>query len=127
MKIKNLKPLLFLLLTAFQLHAQSGSAIKIDIAKKPIQEVFLNGSWGFMPAIGINKPSGTQANFVDAKAQEIFNNTNSNVSPFQIKVPQFLNRVSWWLPHVSDEFEEQETARIKALPFKTDNLRRVGI
>ncbi len=123
MKINKIKPLLLLVLATHQLHAQSLSVLTVDVAKKPVQEVSLNGTWDFMPAVGNNKPSGTEANFVDDKAKEIFKNVNNDFLPFQIKVPQFLNRVSWWLPHVSDEFEEQETARIKALPFKTDSLQ----
>jgi beta-galactosidase len=122
MKANKLKPLLLLLFVAVQLQAQNTSTIKIDIAKNPVEEISLNGQWDFIPAKGTNKPTGTTANFIDEKALEISKNLHSAES-FQIGVPQFLNRVSWWLPNVSNEFEAQETARVKALPFKTDDLQ----
>ncbi|TDG36171.1 hypothetical protein EZJ43_09195 [Pedobacter changchengzhani] len=122
MKSNYIKSLLILLFSAFQLHAQNPSAIKIDLDKNTVQEISLNGQWDFIPAKGTSKPNGTTADFIDQKAFEISENLNK-IESFQIGVPQFLNRVSWWLPNVSNEFEAQETARVNALPFKTDDLQ----
>ena len=73
----------------------------------------LNHGWAFQPAKPLSLPQA------DAKAAELTASPSGVWHP--IAVPQFLNRIVWWLRDLSDEYEVQEQARMGALPFDATN------
>ncbi len=105
-----LTTLVFISLT-FCLKAQTGTEVQIQ---KNTKSVSLDGLWYFIPAAANFKPVDASPNAVDEKAKQL-----RALKPnwFSIKTPQFLNRISWWLPNVSLEYEQQETDRVNAFPF----------
>ncbi len=87
------------------LHINNGQAI---------QEISLNGSWLFYP---IRYDSTDVSMSIPAIDSLVKNADVSSKKSFEIKVPQFLNHVSWWLPNVSADFERQEDQRMASFPF----------
>lgn len=83
-----------------------------------VQKIRLDGNWHFAVAKNSLMPASSSPEAVDAKAKEISSQKNKNVWN-DIQVPQFLNRISWWLPNVSVEYENQEIERVAKLPEGT--------
>ncbi|HVG15300.1 MAG TPA: glycoside hydrolase family 2 TIM barrel-domain containing protein, partial [Chitinophagaceae bacterium] len=79
-----------------------------------VQKIDLNGDWDFAVATGGLMPVSSASQAVDAKAKEI--TAQQRISWTNIRVPQFLNRISWWLPNVSVAYENDEMARVARLP-----------
>jgi beta-galactosidase len=79
-----------------------------------VEKINLNGDWNFAVAAGSLMPSSSSPDVVDAKAKEIAKQQLKNTWTY-IQVPQFLNRISWWLPNVSVEYEKQEIERVSKL------------
>jgi len=106
---------------SFHLNAQNANITKGDLKAHKIIE--LNNKWAFVPATGNYDPGTSKPDQLDEFALGIYRNSLSDKDVFQVKVPQMLNRISWWLPNVSLEYEEQEQKRVEALPFDTENLK----
>jgi hypothetical protein len=83
-----------------------------------VKKISLDGEWKFTPANGNLQPASSAPQDVDAKAKELAASTKSN-SWSNVKVPQFLNRTSWWLADVSLEYEKEEIKRVAKLPAGT--------
>lgn len=97
--------------------AQSGSITSITIPSNPgVQKISLDGNWEFISAKNEFRPNSSTPADVDAKAKAIAKNLHGKDNWSAIKVPQFLNRISWWLPDVSLEYEQQEIERVAKLP-----------
>jgi hypothetical protein len=86
-------------------------------ADRPIQSMSLDGTWEFHPATGDWATSSVGPADVDAGARQIQATLTHNAGWYPLGVPQFLNRTVWWLTRVSEQYEQQETARIAAMPF----------
>ena len=96
---------------SFCLKAQCQTEVQLQ---KNTRSVSLDGLWNFIPATANFKPDDASPKAIDEKAKQL-----EALKPkwFSIKAPQFLNRISWWLPDVSLEYEQQETDRVNAFPF----------
>ncbi|MBC7654224.1 MAG: hypothetical protein H7098_07105, partial [Oligoflexus sp.] len=117
MKIKVLLIAYWLLLLSYLAFAQDHVIPNIIIPSKAgVHKISLEGNWQFITAKNNFMPISSSSSDVDAKAKEIFSNLKSKGNWFPVKVPQFLNRISWWLPDVSLEFEQQEKERVAQLP-----------
>ncbi|MDB5231079.1 MAG: glycoside hydrolase family 2, partial [Chitinophagaceae bacterium] len=81
-------------------------------------KIDLNGDWNFAVAAGQLMPSSSSPDAVDTKAKEIAEHQIKNEWS-DVQVPQFLNRISWWLPNVSIEYEKQEIDRVSKFPEGT--------
>lgn len=89
----------------------------IDIqATAGVQKISLNGNWQFNIAKGDLMAKSSAPEEVDAKAKEISTSLQKKGKWAEVYVPQFLNRISWWLPDVSEEYEQQEIDRVAKLP-----------
>ena len=66
----------------------------------------LSGNWFYRPDYAV-------------KAGEKIETTQPGKEDFSVGVPQFLNRVRWWLDD-SEDFKKAETVRLKKLGFDTD-------
>jgi hypothetical protein len=82
--------------------------------RTPVQQFALNGPWLFHPNLGKLTPQDVRPEAIDAEAKSV---SCSKGPWYPVEVPQFLNRIEWWLPNVSLEYENQETARVQAFPF----------
>lgn len=80
-----------------------------DESLQPGATMSLVGEWLYKP---------TYALAADEKP-EIAGDNDANSGYVPLRVPQFLNRVRWWLDD-SDDFNKHEDARLKALGFDTD-------
>jgi hypothetical protein len=101
----------------FSMHAQPGKVKPVTVAAGPaVQKISLDGAWKFQVANGSLMPSSSAPDAVDAKAREVSTGSEGAAAWSDVKVPQFLNRISWWLPDVSLEYEEQEIERVSHLP-----------
>ncbi len=69
-------------------------------------EIDLTGNWFYRPDYAI-------------KSGEKIETTQPTKDDFSVGVPQFLNRIRWWLDD-SEDFKKHETARLKKLGFDTD-------
>lgn len=81
-----------------------------------VHKINLDGNWQFTIAKGDFMPKSSVPEVVDAKAKEIATSIFKNTMWADVQVPQFLNRISWWLPDVSKEYEQQEIERVSKLP-----------
>jgi hypothetical protein len=106
---------------SFQLNAQNASLTQKDLNGST--SIDLNDKWEFVPSTGNYDPGTSKPEELDKFAMGIYKSSWGNGNSFQVKVPQMLNRISWWLPNVSMEYEEEEKERIEALPFDTENLK----
>lgn len=94
--------------------AQGKSLSHVVVPTKGVTKVSMDGNWQFAVAKDDLLPASTSADAVNAKAKEISAKQLSSWS--SVQVPQFLNRISWWLPDVSKEYEQQEIDRVAKLP-----------
>ncbi|HVK96403.1 MAG TPA: glycoside hydrolase family 2 TIM barrel-domain containing protein [Flavisolibacter sp.] len=116
MKKKNIvfQVSFLLLLISTTAFAQGDIHHRIAVPVKGVQKVDLNGTWHFSVAQGELEPASATSKDIDAKAKEIAGKRTSSWA--NVQVPQFLNRISWWLPDVSKEYEQQEIDRVAKLP-----------
>lgn len=84
-----------------------------------VQKIGLDGIWDFAVAKGDMLPSSSAPEAIDLKAREIASSPKNKKDWTGIAVPQFLNRISWWLPDVSVAYEKQEIERVSKLPEGT--------
>jgi beta-galactosidase len=85
----------------------SNGAIKLDAAKMQNgASVDLSGNWFYRPDYAI-------------KSGEKIESSAPDKDDFSVGVPQFLNRVRWWLDD-SEDFKNSEAARMKKLGFDTE-------
>ncbi|CAN5643078.1 hypothetical protein BH24ACI2_BH24ACI2_08540 [soil metagenome] len=102
--------LLFLFLfSSLTVEAQQIKAgtVKLNAGElKPGQEISLDGGWFYRPDYAV-------------KSGEKIGTSPPNKDDFSIGVPQFLNRVRWWLDD-SEDFKKHEDARLKKLGFDTE-------
>ncbi len=116
MKIIHCLVALCALIIPFNTLSQSAPKKNIVIASSQgIQKINLDGNWDFAVAEGNLIPASSAPAAIDTKAKEIFAEENKNRWN-TIEVPQFLNRISWWLPNVSVAYEQQEIDRVAKLP-----------
>ncbi len=102
-------------------NAQSGKIVTVDLQQ---QKLSLDGDWDFSPAQGNFKPADASPKAIDEKALQINNASVIKNDDWQtVKSPQFLNRISWWLPNVSEAYEKQEEMRVKSFPFDADKIQ----
>jgi hypothetical protein len=111
MNYRNKFTFSILLLTLFSasVFAQkvSNGEIKLDAAKMPNgASVELTGNWFYRPDYAI-------------KSGEKIETSGISKDDFTVGVPQFLNRIRWWLDD-SEDFKRHETARLKKLGFDTE-------
>ncbi|MGI8495861.1 MAG: glycoside hydrolase family 2 protein [Pyrinomonadaceae bacterium] len=92
-----------------QVFAQkiSNGEIKLNAGKMQNgASVDLSGDWFYRPDYAV-------------KSGERIETTAPNKDDFSVGVPQFLNRVRWWLDD-SEDFKKSEDARLKKLGFDTE-------
>jgi len=117
MKTKNLLLTLCLLLTSGLAIAQDKEIKSVSIPTlSGMHKINLEGNWQFIIAKNNFLPLSSSPSAIDAKAKEITANLKDKGEWSSVKVPQFLNRISWWLPDVSLEYEQQEKERVAKLP-----------
>ncbi|MDB5193839.1 MAG: lacZ 5 [Segetibacter sp.] len=95
--------------------AQSGNSVSIP-SSAGVHKISLDGNWQFTIAKGDLMPKSSAPEVVDAKAKDIATSLAKKGKWTDVQVPQFLNRISWWLPDVSKEYEQQEIERVAKLP-----------
>jgi hypothetical protein len=105
--------LLFLALSGTAL-AQRDIYHRVAIPVDGVRKVDLSGTWHFAVAKDDLAPSSGSSKDIDAKAREIAGKKMATWA--NVQVPQFLNRISWWLPDVSKAYEQQEIERVSKLP-----------
>ncbi|HXG84713.1 MAG TPA: glycoside hydrolase family 2 TIM barrel-domain containing protein, partial [Pyrinomonadaceae bacterium] len=99
--------LFFLSFNGFAQKAVNNGTIKLDAGKlQNGANVDLTGNWFYRPDYAI-------------KSGEKIETTQPNKDDFSVGVPQFLNKIRWWLDD-SEDFKKSETARMKKLGFDTD-------
>ncbi len=84
------------------------------VTATPVQKMSLSGDWAFLPVADSEQLATDE---VDRQAAELSDDLSSWHT---VAVPQMLNRMKWWLPDISLEFEEQEKQRVAALPFDAE-------
>jgi|GEM_PF-6367346 len=116
MKKRTIVCCLYLLFLAVSSNALAQNDIyhRVSIPANGIRKVDLSGTWHFAVAKDDLAPSSTSSKDIDAKAREI--SGKKMAAWANVQVPQFLNRISWWLPDVSKEYEQQEIERVSKLP-----------
>ena len=101
---------LLLFFSSFNGFAQkvgNNGTIKLDAGKlQNGANVDLTGNWFYRPDYAI-------------KSGEKIETTQPTKDDFSVGVPQFLNKIRWWLDD-SEDFKKSETARMKKLGFDTD-------
>jgi beta-galactosidase len=116
-KLNSLLALALILIGCTRMATAQSSADRVSIqANAGVQKIVLNGNWQFSSAKGDLMPKSSAPDVVDAKAKEISNGFLKKSKWAPVQVPQFLNRISWWLPDVSKEYEQQEIERVSKLP-----------
>lgn len=113
--------IILVILTGLSSSSQSISLRDIDLNHP--SNVSLNGTWEFIPIYKTDERVKNGPEDIDAMASDVFNNLENQTDNYKVEVPQMLNRISWWLPNVSLEYEKEEADRVEALPFETENLR----
>jgi len=99
--------LLFLSFNGFSQKAVNNGTVKLEAEKlQPGASVDLTGNWFYRPDYAI-------------KGGEKIETSLPNKDDFSVGVPQFLNKIRWWLDD-SEDFKKQEDARMKKLGFDTD-------
>ena len=111
MNLRNKILFTLLLLPVFstQIFAQkiTNGEVKINAVKMPNgASVNLTGNWFYRPDYAV-------------KSSEKIETALPNKEDFSVGVPQFLNRVRWWLDD-SEDFKKAEDARMKKLGFDTE-------
>lgn len=102
-------------------QAQSKKNVIVDLQQHKLS---LDGKWGFSPAEGDLKPLDASPKAIDAKAAEINNASSKSESNWNtVTSPQFLNKISWWLPQVSLAYEKSEKERVDAFPFDAEKVQ----
>ncbi|MDQ3710813.1 MAG: hypothetical protein M3388_01130 [Acidobacteriota bacterium] len=101
---------LLLFFSSFNGSAQkvvNNGTIKLDAGKlQNGANVDLTGNWFYRPDYAI-------------KSGEKIETTQPTKDDFSVGVPQFLNKIRWWLDD-SEDFKKRETARMQKLGFDTD-------
>jgi beta-galactosidase len=116
-KLNSLLALGLILIWCTGIATAQSSVDRVSIqASAGVQKIGLNGNWQFSSAKGDLMPKSSAPDVVDAKAKEISNGFLKKSKWTPVQVPQFLNRISWWLPDVSREYEQQEIDRVSKLP-----------
>ncbi|MEO6914579.1 MAG: glycoside hydrolase family 2 TIM barrel-domain containing protein [Chitinophagaceae bacterium] len=106
------------ILFAISVFGQQQALLQID-NRQAIQDISLNGAWQFYPIEYDSMATSMSIPAIDSLVKNI---DVSNKKSFDIKVPQFLNHVSWWLPNVSAQFEQQEDQRMASFPFEAKHV-----
>lgn len=109
----SIRILIVIILFRIPVCAQETGLLHIN-DRQAIQEISLNGSWQFYPLQYDSTDVSMSIPAIDSLVKKV---AVSDKKSFAIKVPQFLNHVSWWLPNVSAEFEQQEDHRMASFPF----------
>jgi beta-galactosidase len=108
--------LCLVLITCANIVTAQSRATNVTVpANAGVQKIQLDGTWQFTAAKGTLAPTSSAPLPVDAKAKEIASDAQKGKWA-DVYVPQFLNRISWWLPDVSREYEQQEIERVSKLP-----------
>lgn len=96
----------FLSVTAEAQQIRSGT-VKLNAAElKAGQKITLNGDWFYRPDYAVKSGEKIETRF-------------PNKDDFSVGVPQFLNRVRWWLDD-SEDFKRSEDVRLAKLGFDTE-------
>ncbi len=108
-RTKIIFALLFLFVFSVEIFAQklTGGEVKINAVKMPNgASVDLTGNWFYRPDYAVKNGEKTETILPGNE-------------DFPVAVPQFLNRVRWWLDD-SEDFKKSEDARLKKLGFDTE-------
>jgi cellobiose-specific phosphotransferase system component IIB len=107
----------------FVLHLTAQTiSISPNELEKP-SKISLDGIWDFIPINITDDAFKSGPEHINTWASKIFKEFDDQETVFQVKVPQMLNKISWWLPNVSLGYEKSEEERIAALPFNSEDLR----
>src|SRR4028118_1268253 len=99
--------LFFLSFNSFGQKAVNNGTVKLEAEKmQPGASVDLTGNWFYRPDYAI-------------KSGEKIESSAISQEDFSVGVPQFLNKIHWWLDD-SEDFKKSETARMRKLGFDTD-------
>jgi hypothetical protein len=99
--------LFFLSFNSFGQKAVNNGTVKLEAEKmQPGASVDLTGNWFYRPDYAI-------------KSGEKIESSAISQEDFSVGVPQFLNKIRWWLDD-SEDFKKSETARMRKLGFDTD-------
>lgn len=99
--------LFFVFSTGIFAQKISNGEIKLDAGKLPNgAKVDLTGNWFYRPDYAVKRGEKIESSAI-SKAD------------FSVGVPQFLNKIRWWLDD-SEDFKKSEAARMKKLGFDTE-------